>query len=67
MLRKHLQELHELTLTIGDVEGFWGDLRPEDVDAEAVSLIEHQSRILEQMQLAIGSLQQKAARLQQEG
>jgi hypothetical protein len=65
MLRKHLQELRELTLTIGDVEGFWGDLQPEEVDAEAVSLIEDQSRILEEMEQAIRSLQQKAALLQQ--
>ena len=67
MLRKHLQELQELTLTIGDVEAIWDDLRAEEVDAEAVSLIEDQSTILEQMQLAIGSLQEKAARLQQKG
>jgi hypothetical protein len=67
MLRKHLKELQELTLTIGDVEAFWGDLRPEEVDAEAVSLIEEQSTILEQMQLAIGSLREKSARLQKKG
>jgi hypothetical protein len=63
MLHKHLQELRELTLTIGDVEGFWGDFRPEEVDAEAASLIEDQNRILEEMQQAIRSLQQKAAAL----
>ncbi len=63
MLHKHLQELRELTLTIGDVEGFWGDFRPEEVDAEAASLIEDQNRILEEIQQAIRSLRQKAAAL----
>jgi hypothetical protein len=67
MLRKHLQELQELTLTIGDVEAFWGDLQPEEMDAEVVSLIPDQSTILEQMQLAIGSLQEKTARLDRKG
>jgi hypothetical protein len=36
---------------------------PEEVDAEAASLIEDQNRILEEMQQAIRSLQQKAAAL----
>jgi hypothetical protein len=65
MLGEHLEELQELTQTIGDVEGFWSGLRPEEVDAEAVSLIEDQNRILEEMEQAIRSLQQKMPLLQQ--